>query len=156
MTRTLPYRRPRVGVYAEIDGVEYEAADYPKAGSVTVFVRDDTNPNAALLSWHEGMRAWSATVPVGRCTRLAEVTSVAGHAGHECQVVSIDEHGMVGLYYLGTQKAALPRDGFVQVDAGTWAKTVAVHDLYEYREQHRDLLFETWWRTRFPEPTFQS
>lgn len=151
LTRTLPYRRPRVGVYAEVDGVEYEAEGYPRGDAVTVFSREDTNPAPELLAWHDGMRAWSATVPIGRCTRLAEVTSVAEHEGHLCQVVSIDQTGNVGLYYIGTQKSALPRDGFVQVDAGTWAKTVGIHDIDEYREQHRDLKFESWWRETFPQ-----
>ena len=80
-------------------------------------------------------------MPEDRCARIAEVTSVADHLGHECQVVSIGEDGSVGLFYLGAEKSAVLRDGFVQVDAGTWAKTVGVHELREYRERHRDLRF---------------
>jgi hypothetical protein len=140
----MSFQRPRSGVVATIDGREYQANSYPHEGVVTLYSREAENPDPAVFSSHEGL--WLATVPVGHCDRLAEVTTVADYRGHTCQVVSIDEDGTTGLYYLGDDMAAMPRDGFVQVDAGTWAKTAHIGELARYRELHRDLLFDSWVR----------
>lgn len=56
-----------------------------------------------MFSPRDGL--WLATVPVAQCDRLAEVTTVADYRGHTCQVVSIDEDGTTGLYYLGENRA---------------------------------------------------
>jgi hypothetical protein len=140
-------QRPRTGIFAEIGGREYEVNSYPHQGMVTLYSRAPQNPDPALFQWNGSFGAWLATVPVQRCDRLAEVTTVADHLGHPCQVISIGADGATGLYYLGEDMAALPRDGFVQIDAGTWAKTVSIHELARYRELHRDLLFDAWART---------
>jgi hypothetical protein len=138
------YRRPRSGVIATVNGREHQADSYPREGVVTLFSREAENPDPALFAPGNGL--WLATVPVAQCERLAEVTTVADYRGHTCQVVSIDEDGTTGLYYLGADMAAMPRDGFVQIDPGTWAKTVHIGELARYRELHRDLLFDAWVR----------
>ena len=38
------------------------------------------------------------------------------------------------------------KDGFVQIDPGTWAKTVNVYNLDSVHEHHADLLYERWCR----------
>ncbi|MTD57780.1 hypothetical protein [Amycolatopsis pithecellobii] len=140
----MSYRRPRSGIIATIDGREYEANSYPREGALTLVSRETENPDPTLFVEQDGQ--WLGTVPVARCERLAEVTTVADHLGHTCQVISIAEDGTTGLYYLGDDMAAMPRDGFVQTDAGTWAKTVHIGELMRYRELHRDLLFDAWVR----------
>ena len=135
-------QRPRLGIYATVGGVEYQADSYPRDGQVTLVARED--PGSDVFSWNGAANAWLATVPASYCERLAEVTSLADYRGHVCQVISIDPDGSVGLHYLGDEKAAVVRDGFVQVDAGTWAATVTVFDISRYRERHTDLLFDEW------------
>jgi hypothetical protein len=144
----MSYRRPRTGIFASVDGVEYETHSYPNNGSVTVISREVQNPAPEIFSWSEPFGLWSATVSTDRCDHLAEVVTVANHLGHECQVIDIADDGTTGLYYLGTDMAAMPRDGFIQIDAGTWAKTVNVYDIDLYRERHYDLLFESWAQSR--------
>jgi hypothetical protein len=141
--------RPRFGVFATVGGVEYPANSYPKDGRVTLVVRRPENPDPALFGWTAEYDAWTATLPSSECERLVEVTSLAEHLGHTCQVVSITEDGTVGLYYVGEEKAAVVRAGFVQVEGGTWAKTVNLYDIYRYRERHTDLLFDEW-KTKAP------
>jgi hypothetical protein len=137
-------------VFATVNGRQHQANSYPQDGAVTLVSRDPDNPDPALFQRNQELGAWVAVVPVGSCERLAEVTSLADHLGHTCQVISIDRDGLVGLYYLGEEKAAVLRDGFVQVDAGTWAKTVNVHEIYGYRERHTDLRFDDWKATAGP------
>ncbi|WP_236790097.1 hypothetical protein [Amycolatopsis sp. GM8] len=140
----MTYQRPRSGILATVDGREYQASSYPREDAVTLFSRQTENPDPELFAEQDGQ--WLATVPLARCDRLAEVTTVADYRGHQCQVISIGEDGATGLYYLGDDMAAMPRDGFVQTDAGTWAKTVHIGELARYRELHRDLLFNAWVR----------
>lgn len=147
MTPTTPLtaltvQRPRLGIYATLDGVEYPADSYPRDGQITLIAGQD--PGTELFTWHAQANAWLATVPTSRCERLVEVTSLADHLGHVCQVIGIDPNGSVGLHYVGDEKAAVVRDGFVQVDAGTWAKTVSIFEVSGYRERHTDLLFDEW------------
>jgi hypothetical protein len=143
-------QRPRTGIFTEIGGREYEVDADPREGVVTLFSREPENPDPALFQWNGSLGAWLASVPVDRCDRLVEVTTVADYRGHPCQVISIGADGATGLYYLGEDMAALPRDGFVQIDVGTWAKTVDIHELARYRELHRDLLFDAWARAGSP------
>lgn len=140
----MSYQRPRSGVLATVNGRDYQADSYPREGAVTLFSPEAENPDPRLFGPRNGM--WVALVPLAQCDRLAEVTTVADYRGHACQVVSIAEDGTTGLYYLGGDMAAMPRDGFVQIDPGTWAKTVHVTELARYREVHRDLLFDAWVR----------
>lgn len=58
-----------------------------------------------------------------------------------CQVIDVDETGSVGLYYVGPEKAAAQKRGFTQIDVGTWAKIVNIHEIDRYYEIHHDLLF---------------
>jgi hypothetical protein len=138
--------RPRLGIFATVNGVEYRADSYPMNGRVTLFAGED--PNSDLFAWSAAHNGWVATVPAGACDRLVEITSLADYQGHTCQVISIAPDGSVGLYYAGEEKAAVLRDGFVQIEAGTWAKTVDVHDLHRYRERHTDLRFDEWKATK--------
>jgi hypothetical protein len=132
----MSYPRPRAGIYATVNGVEYQADSYPESGQVV------------LLS--------GATVPTGQCDRLVEITTRADHQGLTCQVVDIAPDGAVGLYYLGEEKATAAERGFVQVNPGTWAKTVTIQELDRYREHHADLLFEDWWRATWPQSRLTS
>jgi hypothetical protein len=140
------YQRPRSGILATVGGREYPANSYPHEGTVTLYSREPDNPDAALFAWNDSFELWLATIPVAQCDRLAEVTTVADYRGHTCQVISIGDDGATGLYYVGDDMAAMPREGFVQIDAGTWAKTVDIYELVRYRELHRDLLFDAWVR----------
>jgi hypothetical protein len=131
-------RRPRAGVFALVDGREYQAEALPEGGVVTL-VGDGP---ADLFQQGEDGR-WRARVPVDRCDRLDEVTTRALYQGHDCQVVAIEQDGSVGLYYLGPDKAKAARDGFVQTEPGVWARTVNVFELARMWEHHSDLLFAT-------------
>jgi hypothetical protein len=134
----MTYTRPRSGVYATVDGVEYLCNDYPQDDQVLLISHDPEN---------------LANVHIDQCERLADVTTRADYLGHRCQVVSIAPNGDVGLYFLGDDKSAARKDGFVQVDPGTWAKTVNIYDLQNFHEHHADLLYERWWRKHHPAPT---
>ncbi|HEU5473268.1 MAG TPA: hypothetical protein VFV67_21700 [Actinophytocola sp.] len=142
--------RPRTGIFATVDGVEYPANSYPEGGAVTLVVRAQANPNPDLFGRDTEHDVWAATVPTDRCERIVEITSIANYQGHTCQVIAIDPDGSVGLHYVGTEQAAVVRHGFVQVDQGTWARTVAVHEITQYRERHTDLMFDEW-KGRQPE-----
>lgn len=120
----MTFQRPRTGVFVLVDGQEREAESFPANGFVTL--------------------RGGGSVPVAECARVDEVTTRADYRGHECQVVGISDEGSVGLFYLGPDKAKAAADGFVQVDPGTWAKNVNVHELSRFREHHADLLFSEW------------
>lgn len=139
--------RPRTGIFATVDGVDYPVNTYPDDGTVQLVVRAAENPDPNLFGWDAGFGVWTATVPLDRCARLVEVTSLADYEGHSCQVVGIEPDGSVGLYYLGNEQSAVARDGFVQIDQGTWARTVGIHEINRYRERHTDLKFDRWKET---------
>jgi hypothetical protein len=138
----MTYQRPRTGIYATVDGQEYEAEGLPENGVVTLVSRAAESSERFTRDEENGV--WRAEVLTRECERLAEVVTHAQHKGHDCHVVSIGDDGSVGLYYDGPDKAQAEQDGFVQVDPGTWAKTVSVFELYTYTEHHRDLLFAEW------------
>lgn len=117
---------PRTGVFAVVDGREHAVESYPERGVVPL--------------------SDGRVVPLSECERLAEVTTRADYRGHECQVVGLAPDGSVGLYYLGPDKARAAADGFSQIDPGTWAKNVDVHEVERWREHHADLLFDEWVR----------
>lgn len=136
--------RPRTGIFGTVGGVVYEAKSYPDNGVVTLVSCAESNRDPQIFAWHAQATLWMAVIPVEQCERLVEVVTVAEHLGHECQVMSIAGDGTVDLYYLGVESVAIPRDGFAQIDGGTWAKTVGIHEISLYRERHFDLLFEVW------------
>jgi hypothetical protein len=142
--------RPRIGVFATVDGREYEANDRPLDGTISLVSRGEANPDPRLFAWNDVHQAWVGTVSVGRCERLVEVVTNAGYMGEECRIVAIDESGSVGLYHLGGDKASAERLGFVEISVGTWAKTVNIFDIdkYTFAECHYDLLFEEWARSK--------
>ncbi|MFI9813927.1 hypothetical protein [Saccharothrix variisporea] len=146
----MTYTRPRSGIFATIDGVEHVCNDYPSGDQVVVVSRDAENPNPTLFTRDETRGLWVARVPVDRCERLTDVTTRTTYQGRDCQVVGIAPNGDVGLYYLGDDKSEAAELGFVQVDQGTWAKTVDVHELGTLYEHHADLLFERWWHSTTP------
>jgi hypothetical protein len=112
--------------------------------------REPENPDPTLFAQDPGTGIWTARVSLDQCLRLANVTTRAEYQGARCQVVSIAPNGDVGLYYLGDDKSDAKAKGFVQVDPGTWAKTVNIYDLYSFHEHHADLLYERWWRRHHP------
>lgn len=144
----MTHPRPRTGVYATVNGAEYLCNDYPRDDQVLLVSREPENPDPSLFTRQNDL--WTAQVSVDQCERLADVTSRVDYLGHRCQVVSIAPNGDTGLYFLGDDKSAAARDGFIQVDPGTWAKTVNVYDLHAYHEHHADLLYERWWRKHHP------
>jgi len=146
----MTYTRPRTGVYATVNGVEYKCNDYPRDDQVLLLSREAENPDPRLFTRDEANQLWTALVPVDQCERLADVTTRADYRGNRCQVLSIAPNGDVGLYFLGDDKSVAEKDGFIQVDPGTWAKTVNIHDLRTYHEQHADLRYERWWRKHHP------
>ncbi|MEU4742751.1 hypothetical protein AB0G02_20120 [Actinosynnema sp. NPDC023658] len=146
----MTYTRPRSGIYATVRGVEHLCNDYPEDGRVVLVSREADNPDPELFGRDEARGLWVAVVGVDQCERLTDVTTRTGYKGRVCQVVSIGPGGDVGLYFLGDDKSEAAELGFVQVDQGTWAKTVNVHDLPDLYEHHADLLFERWWSGNHP------
>ncbi|MEV8444113.1 hypothetical protein AB0425_42635 [Actinosynnema sp. NPDC051121] len=140
----MTYARPRSGIFATVGGREHLCNDYPADGRVVLVSREPENPDPELFTRDEARGLWAAVVDVERCERLADVTTRTAYKGRECQVVSIGADGGVGLYFLGDDKSEAAEFGFVQVDQGTWAKTVDVHDLPNLYEHHADLLFDRW------------
>ena len=140
----MTYTRPRSGVYATVNGTEYLCNDYPRDDQVLLVSREPENPDPNLFTRNNDL--WVAQVHIDQCERLADVTTRADYLGNRCQVVSIAPNGDVGLYFLGDDKSVARKDGFVQVDPGTWAKTVNVYDLDSFHEHHADLLYERWCR----------
>lgn len=138
----MTYTRPRSGIFATVRGVEHLCNDYPADGRVVLVSREPDNPDPELFSRDEARGLWVAVVGLDQCERLADVTTRTSYKGRECQVVSIGPDGDVGLYFLDDDKSEAAEFGFVQVDQGTWAKTVNVYDLPALYEHHADLLFE--------------
>ncbi|PPK67979.1 hypothetical protein V5P93_007325 [Actinokineospora auranticolor] len=138
----MTHQRPRTGLYALLDGREY-AAGQPENGQVALHSAVDPQDTR----FKAGSSGWRAVVPVDACERLDEVTTRANHLGHECLVVGITPEGSVGLYYVGPDKTRATADGFVQIDPGTWAKNVPIHEITRFREHHVDLLFPEWAKT---------
>ncbi len=134
------YQRPRNGIVALVGGREFAVESHPAGGVVALLSDTDLGDDRFVL----GATGWRAEVPVAECERLDEVTTRAEHRGHECLVVGIDATGSTGLYYLGPDKTRAAADGFVQIDPGTWAKNVSIHDVVRLREHHADLLFADW------------
>ncbi|SDZ40640.1 hypothetical protein SAMN05421504_11560 [Amycolatopsis xylanica] len=137
-------QRPKTGIFVTVAGVEYAANSYPQDGKVTLYSRSTENPSPELFGWHDALRVWLATIPTDHCDSVAEVTTYAEHKGHECQVIDIGADGSVGLFYVGEEKSKAARDGFVQTDAGNWAKTVNIYEISNYIERYKDLLFAGW------------
>ncbi|GLZ37491.1 hypothetical protein [Actinokineospora sp. NBRC 105648] len=138
----MTYQRPRNATVALVDGREFEAT---RSGDV-VTLHAVTDPHDPRFTGTP--TGWEAQVALTDCERLDEVTTRADHLGHECLVVGIAADGSTGLYYLGPDKTKAAADGFVQIDPGTWAKNVPVHELTRLREHHADLLFPEWIRSR--------
>ncbi len=152
----MTHPRPRSGIYATVNGVEHLCNDFPSDDTVVLVSRAAENPDPALFQRDEAHGLWIATVGLDQCERLADVTTRAEYQGRRCQVVSIAPNGDVGLYFLDDDKSEAAELGFVQIDSGTWAKTVNIYDLYTYYEHHADLLYERWWRKNYPPVAGQS
>ncbi|MCU1685465.1 MAG: hypothetical protein JWQ81_6204 [Amycolatopsis sp.] len=134
-------QRPRSGIFATVDGREYEASSYPHGDRITLVHRGEDPPLSELFSWNEAFGAWLAVVPVEHCETLVEITTNTTYLGMPCRIVAIDADGSVGLYYAGDEKSEAQKRGFTQIDVGTWAKTINVFDLSRYYEYRYDLLF---------------
>jgi hypothetical protein len=134
-------QRPRSGIFATVQGQEYEANSYPYEGRLTLVHRGEEAPASELFSWNEAFSAWLAVVPVENCETLVEITTNTTYLGMPCRIVAIDADGSVGLYYAGDEKSEAQKRGFTQIDVGTWAKTISIFDLSRYYEYRYDLLF---------------
>jgi hypothetical protein len=142
--------RPRMGIFATVDGQEYEANGRPQGGQLNLVVQGEVNPNEELFTWSEVFSCWLARIPVDRCERLVEVVTNATHDGQLCRVVAISDDGSVGLYYIGEDAADAEGSGFVEIGAGVWAKTVNIFEIRgnSLHECHYDLLFAEWARKK--------
>jgi hypothetical protein len=140
----MSYRRPRAGTFAMIGGVEYPVESHHDYGVAVLYSTALENPDPTRFTRDEENGVWRAEVFTSECERLDEVVSHAKYAGHDCRVVDIADDGSVGLYCLGPNKSKAEQDGFVQIDPGTWAKTVNIYELFTYWEYHKDLLFPEW------------
>lgn len=140
---------PRYGKFVEFDGVKYLQPAIMYTGQVTLSWQGDEPPNDGRFEYVEKWKEWQAVVQLKDCTLAYEVTSKAKYLGHECQVMSINDQGMAEVYYLGGDQRYAELDGFEQVDKGTFAKLVPLAELYDFREEHRDLLFELWREENF-------
>jgi hypothetical protein len=136
---------PRLGTYATIAGVEYEADSLPADGSVTVFARAASNPAPLLLGPGPSPDLWVATVPTSSCERVYSVTTRASWRGEPCQVMSVAD-GYAVIYHVGDNRARAVSFGFRPLMPGTYAQAVPVSELEDYHEVRTDLLFEEWSR----------
>lgn len=137
--------QPRLGTYATVGGVEYEANSLPSGGTVTIFARAAANPAPDLLGPGPAPGLWAATVPTSSCSRLVSVTTRATWRGELCQVMSIND-GQAVLFHLGDNRARSVSFGFRPLQPGTYAHTVPVAELESYHEFQADLLFNEWSR----------
>ncbi|SDZ40611.1 hypothetical protein SAMN05421504_11557 [Amycolatopsis xylanica] len=135
-------QRLRSGIFATVRGREYQAEAPPQDGYIQLVRLTEENPAQDLFSWSDTHNGWVARVHTIDCARLVEIRPEADHDGLRCQVIDIDQHGMVGLYYVGPERSAAQKRGFTQIDVGTWAKTVDIHELDRFYEVHHDLLFQ--------------
>jgi hypothetical protein len=143
---------PGQGVWAELGGRTFMSSAVSPDGTVKLIWKHPEAPGDSRFTFEEKWNRWTATVPVEDCDRLYEVSSFTRYRGIPCQVMSIDDSGRALLYYVGHSGHEAEKNGFEQTDPGTYSKIVPVGDLYDYHEEHRDLLFDHWRRVNFPQP----
>lgn len=144
------------GVWAAVRGVDYPARYDPRGRMVYVSLGEDANPDPTLFTWNEEHRLWLSSFPETECERVVEIRTYAKLHGHRCEVDSIDRDGSADLVYADWNGAWAANNGFVQTDKGTFRKTVHVSELYDYHEEHLDLLFDGWREQNFPRPAEEA
>jgi hypothetical protein len=142
---------PASGTWAVLDGVTYMAGMCFRNRTVTLYHRGDQPPPDPRFAPDDEPGRWTLTVLPAECDELYSVTSRARYRGHVCQVMAIGD-GTALLYSLEGNRGEAESLGFQQVDPGTHAKDVDVHELVEYCDVRRDLLFDNWRQQNFPRP----
>jgi hypothetical protein len=140
----MAYVVPRHGEFATIDGVEYPCAFLSGTNAVRLVSRAAENPDPELYQWNADWKVWLAELPAERCERVVAVNSYAKYQGHRCEVDAIGPDGSAELIYADWNGAWARNSGFDQTDPGTYRKSVPVSELYDFHEEHLDLLFDTW------------
>jgi hypothetical protein len=143
---------PRYGQFVEFRGELYLKPSILPAGQVVLRSHAEKSPDMNLFRYVEKWKVWEATVSLVECSLAYEVTSKAKYHGCECQVMSISDEGIAVVYYLPGDKWLAEVEGFEQVEPGTYSKAVPVTDLYDFREEHQDLLFGLWREANFSRP----
>jgi hypothetical protein len=143
---------PASGTWAVLDGVTYRATPVSRDGTVELTRKGEEPPPNPRFRRDEEWNLWTLTLPPAECDELYSVASRVRYHGHVCQVIAIDADGKTLLYYLEGDRGVAESLGFEQTDPGTHSKIVDVHELYDYYEERRDLLFNTWRERTFPRP----
>jgi hypothetical protein len=144
--------QPRLGTYVTIQDREYQANSLPADGRVTIFSRDETNPDPALFSRDEQTGHWVASVATADCDSVMAVYTQADWKGaEECAVLSLTDDGEAVLYYLrhildNGRRTPVVENGFRPLEPGIYARTAPAVDVTRVVEHQYDLLFDDWAR----------
>jgi hypothetical protein len=143
--------QPRLGTYVTIQDREYQANSLPADGRVTIFSRDETNPDPALFSRDEQTGHWVASVATADCDSVMAVYTQAVWNGEEdCALLSLTDDGEAALYHIrhlsSRWSKPVTETGFRPLEPGVYARTASAGDLRRVVEHQYDLLFDDWAR----------
>ncbi|HET9142718.1 hypothetical protein [Actinophytocola sp.] len=145
--------QPRLGTYVTIQGREYQANSWPADGRVTIFSRDEANPDPDLFTRDEQTGHWVASVATADCDSVMAVyTEAVWKGAEECALLSLTDDGEAVLHHLRTilddilPGKPVTEAGFQQVEPGVYARIASAGDLRTVSECQYDLLFDEWAR----------
>jgi hypothetical protein len=135
----MSYVGVRAGVFAVLDGREYEASPPTREdGTVLLKARAGEDPDSSRFGWSERIGQWRARVPTAELDRIYQAIGHARYGGRPVNITQIDDSGVATAYSTGQA------DGFSQVDRGVWVGDVPVWTLRDVHEVQIDLLFRQW------------
>jgi hypothetical protein len=143
---------PRNEVIGILGGTQYRAEAVAPDQTITLYRKGGPQPADPRFVYDQKWDLWEVTLPISECEGVFELSSFARYRGIPCRVMSIDDAGRALLYYVGHSGHEAEKNGFEQTDPGTYSNIVPVNELYDYHEEHRDLLFDHWRRATFPQP----
>jgi hypothetical protein len=148
----MTYTGVRSGVFAVLNGREYDSRPVREDGSVLLKSSARENPAPGLFEWNDSAREWRARVPAADLDRLYQANAYAKYQGQLVNITAINDAGMATAYFADADKYKAEENGFTQVDKYVYVKEIPVWELRDVHEKQSDLLFRQWRQANFAEP----
>jgi hypothetical protein len=136
------------GVWAVLNGMRFRSTRIKPDGTVRLGYTGAGFPGHPAFSFAEATGAWHAVVPATECDQIVEISHQATYRGRLCDVAEVDGTG-VGLYLVRGDDVTADDLGFEMRERGVYWKFVALADLDDYYEVHRDVFFPYWQQLTF-------
>ena len=147
----------RSGEFAVVNGRERSCSYIFQTATVSFFTRAPENPDPAIYTWYERGQGWLAELPASQFDRVFAVDTLATYRGYRCRVMNLFEDGTAEILYDDWNGAwAGTAGGFEQREKYEYYKIVPMSELYDYHEEQRDLVFDSWREQNFPRPAEAS